>query len=107
MKVLLDESVPKALGYELQGHFVRTAQYAGFAGLSNGALLDAMRLAGYEALVTFDQNLPYQQNTQLPVKVVVLVANDNRVVTAKAFVAPLLRWLDAPPDEQVTRLSII
>lgn len=26
MKILLDESVPKALGYELQGHFVRTVQ---------------------------------------------------------------------------------
>jgi hypothetical protein len=36
MRVLLDESVPKALGFALEPHYVRTAQAAGFAGLLNG-----------------------------------------------------------------------
>ena len=82
MRVLLDESVPRTLGFLIQGHFVRTAQVAGFAGLLNGELLAAMKAAGFDALVTFDQNLPYQQNIHLPVAIIVLVAPNNRVETA-------------------------
>ena len=59
MQLLLDESVPKALGFALSPYFVRTAQTAGFAGLLNGELMSAMKAAGYDVLITFDQNLPY------------------------------------------------
>jgi hypothetical protein len=89
MRVLLDESVPKALGFAIDGHFVRTAQTAGFAGLLNGELMAAMKNAGYDVLITFDQNLPYQQNANLPVAVMVLVARNNRVETALSF-APMI-----------------
>lgn len=89
MRLLLDESVPKALGFLLEPHFVRTAQVAGFAGLLNGELLAVMKAAQYELLITFDQNLPYQQNANLPVAVIVLKAMDNRVATAVQF-APLI-----------------
>lgn len=108
MKILLDESVPKALGYELQGHFVRTVQFAGMAGFSNGALLANMGKAGYDVLITFDQNLPYQQNDDLPVRVIVLQASNNRVSTALAFVPQILRLLDVnfESPEKVVRLSL-
>ena len=86
MRVLLDESVPRALGYARPNHFVRTAQVAGFAGLTSGKLLASMKEQDYEVLITFDQNLPHQQSVQLPVGVMVLVAKDNRVNTASAFV---------------------
>ena len=90
MNLLLDESVPKALGVLLEPHHVRTAQAAGFAGLLNGELLAAMKAANYDILITFDQNLPYQQNADLPVAVIVLKAVNNRVETAVQF-APKLR----------------
>ena len=89
MRILLDESVPRALGFLIQGHFVRTVQAAGFAGLLNGELLAAMKSAEFDALITFDQNLPYQQNSNLAVAVIVLVAPNNRVETALKF-APLV-----------------
>lgn len=101
MRILLDESVPRALGFLIQGHFVRTAQTAGFAGLFNGELLTAMKLAEYDALITFDQNLPYQQNNNLPVAILVLVAPNNRVETALKF-APLI--LDALVDLNLGQL---
>ena len=85
MKLLLDESVPKALGFLLEPHHAGTAQAAGFAGLLNGELLAAMKVAGYELLITFDQNLPYKQNANLPVAVIVLKAKNNRVATAVKF----------------------
>jgi len=106
MKVLLDESVPRRLGFELTGHFVRTAQSAGFSSLSNGKLLQAMLDEGFEVLVTFDQNLPYQQNVNLPVAVIVLVAPNNRFETAKQFVPQLLETFKTLTHGQLIRLHL-
>ncbi len=41
-----------------------TAYEAGWSALSNGDLLVAAEKAGYQILVTTDQNLRYQQNLQ-------------------------------------------
>jgi hypothetical protein len=106
MRVLLDESVPRALGFELLGHFVRTAQSQGFSTLSNGKLMQAMLDADFEVLVTFDQNLPYQQNELLPVAVIVLIAPNNRMETAKKFVPQLMQSLAALNMGQLVRLSL-
>lgn len=106
MRVLLDESVPRAFGFAITGHFVRTAQTAGFAGLLNGELLAAMRAGNFDVLVTFDQNLSYQQNAALPVAVVVLVATDNRVATAMRFVSRLLTVLESLKTGQLVKLEI-
>jgi hypothetical protein len=107
MNVLLDESVPRALGFELTGHFVRTAQSQGFSSLSNGKLMQAMLDKGFEVLVTFDQNLPYQQNEKLPVAVVVLIAANNRLDTAKAFVPQLLIVLTTLEMGQLSKISLL
>ena len=106
MRILLDESVPRALGFLLQGHFLRTVQAAGFAGLLNGELLAAMKLAEFDALVTFDQNLPYQQNVNLPVAVVVLVAPNNRVETALKFAPLILNALVNLSAGQLLRIEL-
>ena len=57
---------------------------------------------GFEVLITFDQNLPYQQNEQLPVAVIVLIAPNNRVDTARSF-APQL--LETPSDLKIGQLA--
>ena len=106
MRILLDESVPRELGFLIQGHFVRTAQTAGFAGLLNGELLAAMKSAEFDALVTFDQNLPYQQNANLPVTVIVLIAPNNRVETALNFVPLILSALANLNAGQLLRLQL-
>ena len=62
MKVLLDETLPHSLRNHLAEHNVQTAAYAGFAGLSNGRLLDAAESAGFDVLVTGDRTLHYEQN---------------------------------------------
>ena len=80
MTSLLDESVPKALVFLLEPHYLPTAQAEGFAGLLNGELLAAMKTAGYDVLITFDQNLPYQKNAGLPVAVIGLKA---KIITSK------------------------
>ena len=62
MRVLLDEQPPRQLARHLAGHDVRTVQQQSWAGLKNGALLQAAEAAAFSVLVTGDQNLEHQQN---------------------------------------------
>ena len=62
MKILLDENAPTGLRRILAGHQVRTAPEMGWARYANGQLLDEAEKAGFEALITGDRSLPYQQN---------------------------------------------
>jgi hypothetical protein len=61
MRVLLDECMPRPLKRDLTGHTVSTVIEMGWGGIENGELLALIRGAGFEAFVTVDQNLPYQQ----------------------------------------------
>ncbi|HSS78724.1 MAG TPA: DUF5615 family PIN-like protein, partial [Thermoanaerobaculia bacterium] len=61
MRILLDQGTPAPLRHELTGHNVTTAYEKGWSALKNGELLKAAE-AEFEALVTTDRNLRYQQN---------------------------------------------
>ncbi len=77
MRLLLDECVPARLQRALPGHQVTTVVQAGWSGVKNGKLL-ALAATRFDAFVTVDKNLPYQQNqTTLPVAVLVLDAPSN------------------------------
>lgn len=107
MKILLDESVPKALGFELTGHFVRSVQTMGWSGVSNGRLLRLMAEGGFEVLVTCDQNIEYQQSINLPVALVVLVAPNNRVSTILGLLPELLAVLQSITAGEIRRLPVV
>src|ERR1700694_5456925 len=79
MRLLLDESVPRRLRHALPKHIVKTAVEMGWSGVKNGALL-TLAAAEFDAFITVDKNLPYQQNiATLPVAVVVLNAPSNEL----------------------------
>jgi hypothetical protein len=61
MRVLFDQGTPAPLRGALTAHVVSTAYEMGWSTLSNGDLLDAAE-AQFDAFVTTDQNLRYQQN---------------------------------------------
>jgi len=90
MRLLLDESIPVKLRRSLPNHDVRTVVETGWSGVKNGELL-AFAANEFDAFVTVDKNLPYQQNlTTLPVAVVVLDAVSNEL----AALLPLLPSLE-------------
>lgn len=62
MKLLFDQGTPVPLRTHLPHHAVETAYERGWADLSNGDLLARAEAEGFDALVTTDQNLRYQQN---------------------------------------------
>ena len=79
MRLLLDECVPKRLRRELSGYDVQTVREAGWAGLKNGALLRAAD-GSFDALITVDQGIVYQQNLSgLRISLVVIAAASNDI----------------------------
>ncbi len=62
MRVLLDNNLDHRLARLLPGHDVVHARFLGWGELSNGDLISAGEREGFEALITGDKNLRYQQN---------------------------------------------
>jgi hypothetical protein len=62
VRVLFYQGTPVPLRHTLPGHDVSTAYELGWATLKNGELLRSAEEQGFEALVTTDTNLRYQQN---------------------------------------------
>lgn len=79
MRLLLDESVPARLRHALPNHFVSTVGREGWSGVKNGRLL-ALAAGAFDAFITVDKNLPFQQNlATLSIAVVVLDAHSNEL----------------------------
>lgn len=84
MKILFDECLPEPLRPLLAGLDIRTAQEMGWGRVKNGELLK--RAEGvFDAFVTADQSLKYQQNlTGRQLAILVLSTNRWPRVQAKA-----------------------
>jgi len=96
MRLLLDEYVPARLRRALASHEVSTVVVEGWSGIKNGKLL-AVAAQRFDAFVTVDKNLPYQQNTAaLSTAVFVLDAVSNEL----PYLLPLIPAL----EEQLSRV---
>ncbi len=62
MKLLLDENLPKKLKLDFEIHDVFTVRDMNWQGIKNGELLKLLIKNDFDALLTFDKNLQYQQN---------------------------------------------
>lgn len=79
MRVLLDECVPRRLRREIQGHDVRTVAEMGWAGTRNGLLL-RMASAEFDAFVTVDQGIEFEQHlVGVGLAVIVVAARSNSI----------------------------
>lgn len=75
-RVLFDKNVPYPLRRHLGDYQVQTAEDEGWGELSNGELIRCAEEAGYEIMVTCDQNIEYQQNmARRTISTVVLGSN--------------------------------
>ena len=102
MRLLLDESVPRRLSRSLQGHAVRSVVEMGWGGIRNGELL-ARAANEFDALVTVDKNLQYQQNLdKLPITVIVLDAKSNEL----PYLLPLIPKLEEALANLVPRTFV-
>lgn len=104
MKLLLDECIDQRFARELAGHEVKTVQQMGWAGKKNGDLL-RMAQGRFDAFVTVDRNLSFQQNLPAPgIAVVVLNASTNRLADLRLLAPKLLETLASLPPGTVTTI---
>lgn len=125
MKLLLDESLPRRLISELGGHDVATVQQMSWTGKKNGELLQLLTSLKvmvastglrsliitpgilqlfmrrpvanrkFDAFLTADQNLQYQQNlSQTTIPVIILAAKSNRFHDLKPMIPEVLKALN-------------
>ena len=88
VKLSIDGCIDERLRLSFSDHDCSSARFAGFAGLKNGSLLAAAEAAGFEVLITVDQNIPNQQNlTERRLSILVLRAKTNRLRDLKELVA--------------------
>lgn len=91
---MLDENLPKRLKDVLHPHEVFTVRDMGWNGITNGALLKLMIENDFDAFLTFDKNLRYQQNfKQYQIPVLVLNAPDNSFLTLSKLKNGILKIL--------------
>jgi hypothetical protein len=79
MRLLLDENLPNRLKFDFSEHEVYTVREKQWNGIKNGELLKLLLDGGFDALLTFDKNLQYQQNfSKYSITVFVLTAKINQ-----------------------------
>ncbi len=93
MKILLDECVDRRLARDIPQHDVKTISQMGWSGIKNGNLL-GLAEKEFDAFVTVDRNLSYQQNlSQYDITVLVLRARTNRLRDLQPLLPKLLESL--------------
>lgn len=102
MRVLLDECLPRRLKRELVGHDARTAPEMGWASKRNGELL-ALAVGQFDAFLTADRNLSYQQDvSSFDIAIVVLVAGSNRFEDLRTLMPRVTETLPSAKRRVVT-----
>lgn len=100
-RVLFDEDVPRPLRRELPEFDIRTVVEAGWAGVKNGQLL---RLAEplFDAFLTADRNLPFQQNiVEVNLGIVVLAVGSTKLNDLRGYVPAIAAALNSVTPGEV------
>ena len=105
MKILFDVNTPATLARSLRGHQVTRAGELGWQLLENGALLDAAEQAGFDVLITCDQNIRYQQNFT-DRKLAVVILSTNHWPKLRPVAARIASVVDFMQRGQVSRVDV-
>jgi hypothetical protein len=101
MLVLFDQCTPLPIAKSLSGHSVKTARQLGWDRLTNGELLRAAEEAGFDVLLTTDNNLAYQQNLK-DRKIAIVVLSGNKWSIVKMVLPQIAAAVDgAQPGSYV------
>ena len=92
MKMLLDENIPFRLYKEFgDEHQVYSVNFMGWNSFTNGELLKRMLAEHFEVLITWDQNIEFQQNfRKYPIAVFILASPSNDYADLKPFIPQIL-----------------
>lgn len=103
MNVLLDECMDHRLRREMPGHDVKTVEQMGWASIKNGKLLRLAADSGFDAFVTVDQGISYQNDiASIEIAVFVLKAKSNSRARLRPLLPQLLAAIGATMPRTVT-----
>ena len=105
VRILFDANTPAPLAGWLKGHQVTRADELEWQGLENGDLLDSAEQAGFEILLTCDQNVRYQQNFSSR-KLAVVILSTNHWPSLKQVADRVAKQIDFVRTGQVVRIDI-
>ena len=106
MRLLTDECVDERLRLLFPGHECQTAHVADLAGLKNGRLLEAGEAAGFDILITVDQNIPDQQIvTGRRISLIILCGPTNRLRDLELLVPAAVSALLSIGRGEVVRIK--
>lgn len=106
MKVLLDENIDTRLKKLIKGHNVFTVRDKGWFGKRNGQLMQLLVAEKFDALITADKNLGYQQNFSLyPIPVLVLNAPGIDYASLALLVPEILQRLQSPLSPGIVQIG--
>jgi predicted nuclease of predicted toxin-antitoxin system len=106
MRLLIDECIDERLRLLFPGHDCQTARFANLAGLKNGRLLEAAETAGFDVLITVDQNIPDRQNLAgRKIAIVILCGPTNRLRDLAPLIPATLSTLGSIEPGDVVRIG--
>jgi len=105
VKILFEANTPAPLARFLRGHEVVRADELGWQGLENGALLDAAEQAGFDLLLTCDQNVRYQQNLASR-KLALVILSSNHWPTLRRIAARIATAVDFVQTGQIVEFDV-
>ena len=99
MRILFDHNVDRRLRKSLVGHDVHTTREMKWEKLDNGLLLQSAASHGFEAFLSIDKKLEYEQNLKsLPLPVIVLDSKSNALPALVPFAPAVLVLMQSPLD---------
>lgn len=104
-RLLLDENAPVGLKVILTKYDVETASDMGWAGISNGRLLDAAEAAGFAIMVTADRSIRSQQN-MTGRKIALVALTTNHWLTIKANPTAVVAACDRAGEGTYTTVTL-
>ena len=107
MRLLIDECVDERLRFLFPGQDCQTARFAKLAGLKNSRLLEAAEAAGFDILITVDQNIPDQQNLSgRKISLIILCGRTNRLRDLELLVPGAISALASIKPGDVVRIRL-
>jgi hypothetical protein len=106
VKLPLDENLPHKLRQNLPGHNVFTTAYMNWGGIKNGELLRLAAQDGFDALITIDAGIKYEQNlATLPCAVVIVRAASNAFEHIEPHIPQLLKALSVLTPKTLVKVG--
>jgi hypothetical protein len=105
MRVLIDECVPRKLKNLLAPHDCETVPDAGFAGKKNGELLMLAERAGFEAFLTIDHGIEFEQNiSERRLTILLIRPKSSRLEDVVPYVPGIVQALKSIQMGQLIRI---